>query len=317
MTDVAGARAPEPPRRRASKSNTTKAKTRRIEIIVNPHSGGVGPRAAQECEALLESLNISANLSELDPRRMEADISRALESKPDVLVVLAGDGTARCATSLAGPDGPLVAPLPGGTMNLLPHALYGAVDWKRALEIALTEGVARPVPGGEVDGRPFQVAAILGSPALWAPAREAVRDGKLRLAYLYARRAARRAFARTLRYRVDDHPSRRGEAVAILSPLISKAMEEPTGLEVAQVDFKTAGDAFRLAAKTLFADWRADPTVETLVAQRVLVSAVRSIPAILDGEPVELGHVAEVRFLPCSFRALAPKRILPADGGTL
>ena len=85
-------------------------------------------------------------------------------------------------------------------------------------------------------------------------------------------------------------------------------MDEPTGLEVAQIDYKTAGDAFRLAAKTLFADWRADPTVETMVAQRVLVSAIRSIPAILDGEPVELGHVAEVRFLPVSFRALAPHR---------
>ena len=318
MTDVAGAQAPEPPGRKTSTPGAVKAQDRRIEIIVNPLSGGVGPRAARECEQLLETLNIQANLTEIDPRRMEASVSAALASKPDVLVVLAGDGTARCATSLAGPDGPLVAPLPGGTMNLLPHALYGQVDWKRALEIALTEGVARPIAGGEVDGRPFQVAAILGSPALWAPAREAVRTGKLRLAYLYARRAARRALARTLRYCVDDQPSRRGEAVAIITPLISKAMEEPTGLEVAQIDYKTAGDAFRLAAKTLFADWRADPTVETMVARRVLVSAMRPIPAILDGEPVELGHVAEVRFLPVSFRALAPARSAgrSADGAT-
>ncbi|HWE46463.1 MAG TPA: diacylglycerol kinase family protein [Caulobacteraceae bacterium] len=312
MTDVAGARPPEPPRRRASEPTAAKTTTRRIEIIVNPLSGGVGPRAARECERLLETLNIDANLTEIDPRHIEAGLEQALSSKPDVLVVLAGDGTARAATALAGPKGPLIAPLPGGTMNLLPRALYGAVDWKKALEIALMEGVARPIAGGEVDGRPFQVAAILGSPALWAPAREAVRSGKLRLAYLYARRAARRAFARTLRYCIDDQPSRRGEAVAILSPLISKAMEEPTGLEVAQVDFKTAGDAFRLAAKTLFADWRADSTVETVVAQRVLVSAMRPIPAILDGEPCELGHVAEARFKPCSFRALAPKRILTA-----
>ncbi|HEY3813151.1 MAG TPA: diacylglycerol kinase family protein [Caulobacteraceae bacterium] len=303
MTDVADAR--------ASKPGPQSAQARRIEIIVNPLSGGVGPRAAQECERLLATLDVDANLSEINPRTMEADVARALESRPDVLVVLAGDGTARCAAAMAGPKGPLVAPLPGGTMNLLPHALYGQVDWKSALQTALTEGVARDIAGGEVDGRPFQVAAILGSPALWAPAREAVRSGKLRLAYLYARRAARRAFARTLRYCVDDQPSRRGEAIAIITPLISKAMVEPTGLEVAQVDYKSAGDAFRLAAKTLFSDWRADPTVETQVARRVLVSAMRSIPAILDGEPVELGHVAEVRFMPCSFRALAPRREQP------
>jgi diacylglycerol kinase family enzyme len=300
MTNVAGAQAPRSP--------GPGAKPRRIEIIVNPLSGGVGPRAARECEQLLETLGVEAHLVEIDPRRIEAAIRGALDTKPDVLVVLAGDGTARAATALAGSDGPLIAPLPGGTMNMLPRALYGAVDWKKALELALTEGVERPVAGGEVDGRPFLVAAILGSPALWAPAREAVRSGKLRLAYLYARRAARRAFLRTLRYRVDEHESRRGEAIALLSPLVSKAMVEPTGLEVAQVDFKTAGEVFRLATKTLFSDWRTDPTVDTIIGQRIVVSAFRSIPAILDGEPVELGHMAEVRFKSCVFRALAPPR---------
>jgi hypothetical protein len=40
----------------------------------------------------------------------------------------------------AQPDGPLVAPLPGGTMNMLPRALYGTADWKVALRRALEEG---------------------------------------------------------------------------------------------------------------------------------------------------------------------------------
>jgi diacylglycerol kinase family enzyme len=319
MTDVDGARAPEPPERSVPKHPAPKrrVKSRRIEIIVNPRSGGVGPKAARECERLLETLGVEANLTEIDPRRIDAGVSDALAGKPDVLVVLAGDGTARAATAMAGADGPLIAPLPGGTMNLLPRALYGPVDWKKALELALTEGVARPVAGGEADGHAFQVAAILGSPALWAPAREAVRTGKLRLAYLYARRAARRALLRSIRFKLDgERRGRRGKALALLSPLVSKAMVEPTGLEVAQVDFQTAGEAFRLAAKTLFADWRADPAVATTVAQRIVVSAPRSIPAILDGEPMELGREVHVRFLPCVFRALAPPRAF-AEAGTV
>ncbi len=276
-------------------------------------SGSVGANAVRECEKLLETLGVEANLMEVEPRRMESALAAALGSKPDVLVVLAGDGTARAATAMAGPDGPLIAPLPGGTMNMLPRALYGTADWKKALELALTVGEARSVAGGEVDGHIFQVAAILGSPALWAPAREAMRTGKLRLAYLYARRAARRAFMRNLKFRLDGHRAAHGEALAVLSPLISKTMDEPIGLEVAQVDFKTAGEAFRLAAKTLFADWRADSTVETTVAKRIHVSAARAVPAILDGEPVELGREVEVKFLPCVFRALAPPRALLED----
>jgi diacylglycerol kinase family enzyme len=281
---------------------------RRIEILVNPKSGGVGPKAAAECERLLQSLGVEAHIFEAEPPNVQAAISTALESKPDVLIVLAGDGTARTAAALAGPCGTMIAPLPGGTMNLLPQALYGPGDWRRALERALREGVRRPVSGGMVDERPFYVAAILGSPALWGPAREAVRTGKIRLAYLYARRAARRAFSRRLRFRLDDSPHGVSEALAVVTPLVSKAMHEPTGLEVAALDLKHAGEAFRLAATALFSDWRADPSVETTAALEVAVWARHSIPVILDGEPMELGHEITVRFVPQAFVALAPPR---------
>ncbi len=282
----------------------------RIEILVNPKSGGVGPKAAAECERLIESLGGEAHVFEVEPPNVATAIKEALDAKPDVLVVLAGDGTARTAAALAGPHGPMIAPLPGGTMNLLPQALYGKVDWRRALELALREGVRRPVAGGVVGDRHFYCAAILGSPALWAPAREAMRTGKLRLAYLYARRAARRAFSRRLHFRTDDG-TQVSEALAVLTPLISKAMDEPTGLEVARLDLKDAGEAFRLAATALFSDWRTDPAVETTTAITVSVWARNEIPVILDGEPMELGRELEIRFLPQAFVALAPPRPKP------
>jgi diacylglycerol kinase family enzyme len=298
-----GARALEPAPEIAS---------RRVEILVNPTSGGVGPKAAGECERLLETMGLSANIFEAKPPNVASAIASALEGKPDVLVILAGDGTARTAAALAGPHGTMIAPLPGGTMNLLPQALYGSVDWRKALSLALTQGVRRPVAGGLVGERPFYVAAILGSPALWAPAREAMRTGKLRLAYLYARRAARRAFSRRLRFRLDGQVEA-AEALTILSPLISKAMHEPTGLEVARLNLKDAGEAFRLAATALFSDWRTDPAVETASALTVSVWARNEIPAILDGEPIELGRELEIRFLPQAFTALAPPRAQPGE----
>jgi diacylglycerol kinase family enzyme len=281
---------------------------RRVEIVVNPLAGSVGPKAAGECERLLASWGVEANIVEVEPHRVVEAVEAAMAQLPGVVVVLAGDGTARSAASMAGPDGPLIVPLPGGTMNLLPRALYGTVDWRKALERALHEGIPRSVAGGEVDGKPFYVAAILGSPALWAPAREAIRGGKLWLAYHYARRAARRAFSRRLRFSIDDRAPLAGEALALLSPIISKAMHEPNGLEAAVVDVHNAGEGFVLAAKTLFADWRADSAVETMISRSVKVTAQAPIPAILDGEPIELPPETEVRFVQRAFRALAPAR---------
>jgi diacylglycerol kinase family enzyme len=288
---------------------------RRIEVVVNPRSGGTGPRAAAECERLLRDLPIEANIVELEPFHMEAAIERAVAARPDAVVVLAGDGTARSAAMLAGPSGPLIAPLPGGTMNMLPRALYGPGDWRSALHTALTRGSVRPVAGGEVDGRPFYVAAILGSPALWAPAREAIREGKLWLAWLYARRATRRLVGGRIRYRLDGDTRGRAEALALLTPLVSKAKPEPKALEAAAMSFASASEVFRLAARTLMDDWRADPAIVTAVTWRVHLWARGRIPAVLDGEPLFLGREADVIFRPTAFRALAPVPVLepPAE----
>ncbi|RZJ82670.1 MAG: diacylglycerol kinase family lipid kinase, partial [Brevundimonas sp.] len=212
--------------------------------------------------------------------------------------------------SRAGPDGPLVAPLPGGTMNMLPKALYGTGDWKAALKVALEEGAPQAVAGGEVIDddvtQAFFCAAILGSPALWAPAREAMRTGKVKLAFMYARRAFRRAFSGRLRFTLDNQPERRAEALVLISPMISRAMEENTGLEAAAMNPADAMQAFRLAAHAVIDDWRQDPAVTTRATQRVAIRARSRIPAVVDGEPMLLRHHAKVRFVPKAFMALAP-----------
>lgn len=307
MTDAAAA-APPP-------TLTPHVPLRRAEVVVNPKSGGVGPGAAAEAERILKSFELDAEIVEVDPHQVEQAVERAVSAAPDVVIVVAGDGTARTAAALAGPDGPLIAPLPGGTMNMLPKALYGTGDWKEALTLALAEGVSRPVSGGEVDDHPFYVAAVLGAPALWAPAREAVRERKARLAWLYARRAIRRSFSGPIRFKLDGVDFHRSEALTLLTPLVSKVMEEPVGLEAAVLDVENAMQAFELAAAALFSDWRDSDSVTTRPIVYARAWARRAIPAILDGEPVRLGREAEIRFKPVAFRALAPRRIdVPVTG---
>ncbi len=291
----------------SSRTLTPHASLARVRMIVNPASGSVGPAAAAEARALLAEYPLAdVEVIELQPGAFSDGIDAAVNARPDLLIVLAGDGTAGTVATGVGVDGPLIATLPGGTMNMLPKALYGTTDWKKALRDTLERGEIRHVSGGEVAGRTFFCAAIFGAPALWAPAREAVREGDWRLAWLHGRRALRRAFGGRLRYQLDGGPVRRAEAVALITPLISKVMDSERGLEAAAMSPGGAADAFRLAAHALFDDWRHDPAVATQTVKKVQMRARSRIPAVVDGEPLRLETETLASFRPKAFRALAP-----------
>jgi diacylglycerol kinase family enzyme len=288
----------------------------RIEIVANERSGGVGPGAAAEALALVREFGFEVHARMLDPDALTDGIKAALDTRPDLLVVLGGDGTAGAAAALCGPYGPLLAPLPGGTMNMLPHALYGRRDWQSALRLILEDGGERPVAGGEIGGRSFYVAAVLGDPALWAPAREALRAWRFWLAVDRALYAWRRCFRRKLRFSLDGGPYRKAEALALLCPLISRELSDDAGaLEAAAIDPRSWGDVLRLGLETLLralfapelgGDWRSDPAVTTGLCHEGRAYARRHIHATIDGEPVRLPRTVAIRFRPVAFRALAP-----------
>ena len=286
----------------------------RVRAVINRASGSVGRDAEEVLGRLLNGCASDVDVAAVDPAGVEDAVRRAADAGPDLLVVLAGDGTARFAGEVCGADGPLVAPLAGGTMNMLPHALYGAKPWRAALEETLEVGVIRPVPGGEVGGRPFYVAAILGSPALWALAREALRHGKLRLAWLRAERALRRAFGGRLRFSLDGAPREHAEALTLMCPLVAQGAAAADALEASALDPHGAADAFRLGARTILpgVDWRADPSVTVRTCREGRAWAHGRIPLVLDGEPHRLPAEASFRYLPVGFRAFAP----PSAGGS-
>jgi len=243
---------------------------------------------------------------EATPRDLACAVRAAVDHAPDLVVILAGDGTAAMAARRAGADGPLLAPLAGGTMNMLPHALYGPLGWREALKAALENGVERWVSGGEVEGHPFFVAAILGAPTLWARAREAMRKGRLDLAIARARTALSRTFSGPLTYQLDDGVNGSAEALALLCPLVSRRMNNETALEAAALDVRNAAETFRLGLNALTGDWRNDPAVKLHLITGAEAKARGSIPAMLDGEPRRLPSEVSVRFVPRAFRALVP-----------
>jgi diacylglycerol kinase family enzyme len=300
---------------------------RRIQIIANEHSGSVGPGAAAEAESIAHGLGFDAEARAVAPHDLRAQLQAAVAVGPDLLVVIAGDGTANMAASLCGPDGPLLAPLAGGTMNMLPRALYGHRDWKSALRAILEDGAVMPVAGGDIDGNAFHVAAILGNPALWAPAREAIRDGKLREAVHRAVYAWRRAFRSKLHYALDGPMHGRAEGLGLLCPIVSQGISDDTlALEAAAANPPGMIGVLRLGVEALVlpslsaaagAGWRHSPYVRTGECTSGHASGRRHIHAVLDGEPIRLPKYVRIRFIPMAFRALvaASDKGRPEGGG--
>ena len=278
--------------------------------MANVASGSVGADAPDELAKIFADAGIQANICAPETKDLSDCLKACIDRGPDLLVILAGDGTARAAAEACGPDGPMIAPLPGGTMNMLPHAIYGVRSWQDALTIALAQGEERIIGGGDIEGRRFLVAAILGSPALWAPAREAARFGEFSLAIRRARRALRRAFEHRLRYVIDNGGQEKAEALVFMCPVASRALsEEDQALEAAALNVRGATDAVRLGLNALVRDWRADPSVETEHCRLARIWSNQGVPAILDGESVRLKKLVEIRWEPRVARILG----LPKD----
>ena len=285
---------------------TPHVRMQRVAAVLNVASGSVGPHAAEKMRAIAAEYGVQIEPRSVLPAEVASTLAAVVAERPDVLIVLAGDGTLALSARLCGPDGPLLAALPGGTMNMLPFALNGRCAWPEALRALLETGRALPVSSGELNGQSFYVAAILGSPALWADAREAVRRGKLRLAVLRARRAVLRAFKGRLRFAINGGARRKAEALTLMCPLVSRGLEEDVGLEAAALDVRDALDGFRLGLSTLMGSWRKDPSVRVELCQSAEAWAHGRVPVLLDGEPHRLSSPIQIRYRPAAFRALVP-----------
>lgn len=288
-------------------TDATKALRGRLIAVLNTGSGGCDETSEARIVRLFEQAGLAkAKTVVVGPEAVDQALTDAVD-KADVVIVLGGDGTIRTAAEKCGAAGKLLIPLPGGTMNMLPRALYGEIGWEAALEATLASPCVRDVSGGSANGHTFYCAAVVGAPSLWADAREAVREGDLAKAVRRSVTAIRR-HAETVGYRLGDKISGRAEAVAVICPLISNAMQDDERwLEAVALDHATAASMFRLAFQAIFSDWRNDPSVTLARVKTLKVSSRSRLPAILDGEKTHLDRSVEITFRPLAFRAITPQ----------
>jgi len=280
----------------------------RLGVLLNRSSGSVDAATEVDVGAILAEAGIRPEAVVAIPgREVDTAIAELTAKKLEALVVLGGDGTIRSAAEECSRTATLLIPLPGGTMNLLPHALYGEHGWRDILREIIKAPAVVEVGAGEVENHRFFCAGIFGTPSHWAEAREALRESRISEAVRRAIRAWRRSFSGRLHYSFNLGDIREATAMAVICPLISKVMPpDAPAFEAAALCTPDLGEAFFLALSGMFTDWRLAAQATSVATRTVSIASKRRIPALLDGERVTLSRKAEIRFVPAAFKALVP-----------
>jgi diacylglycerol kinase family enzyme len=295
-------------------SRRLELRSSRVGVLLNTSGGSFNPSVPDALRGLLKTAGLEpSEVWTVPGREVDAALDAAMRLKIETLIVFGGDGTLRAAAERCDASGPLLLPLPGGTMNVLPRALYGSRNWRAALSDTLKAPRLQVVQGAEVGGHRFYVAGAFGGVSLLAGAREAVRDGDLTAALDHGRTALTQALAREVDYRFEDGPAAKAEAIVVLCPLSPASADQAPLLEAAAIDVEGVGDAIRLAVMSAFRGWRSDPTVTRAHVRRLEIVSTEPIPAILDGERFMLDRSTTVALVPQAFTALTPD-VEPGQG---
>jgi diacylglycerol kinase family enzyme len=280
----------------------------KVGAIINTSSGGC------DCESEIEMLDILKGAGVTNCKtwcgesdQIERAFAEAATHETEVLVVLGGDGTIRTAAQECAGTDTYLLPLPGGTLNVLPRALYGDGSWQDALKETLANPLTKALSAGRVGNKLFFVAAVVGAPGLWMEAREALRKGDILNAVGKAGVAFEAIFDTTIQYSISPEVSGEAEIVAVICPLVSEQMSDSEqALEAAAIDVENAAELLGLASAAAFGKWRDDESVTLTKTPQVIVQSKKDIPLFLDGERVKVGRNAEISFVPNAVNVIAP-----------
>ena len=280
----------------------------KVGAIINTSSGGCDSESEAEMLDILKSAGVTHCKTWCGGSdQIERAFAEAATHKPNMLVVLGDDGTIRTAAEACTGTDTYLLPLPGGTLNMLPRALYGEVSWQDALRITLTEPLTKALSAGRTGDELFFVAAVVGAPGLWMEARESIRERNIVDAVEKSAVAFQAIFETKIRYSISSGTGGEADVLAVICPLVSEAMSDSEqALEAAAVDVENAAELLGLATAAAFGKWRDDKSVTLTKTRHVTVQSSRDIPLFLDGEKIKVGKIAEITFVPRAVTVIAP-----------
>jgi len=283
---------------------------KKIVALVNLKSGSVPKDGGEALQNALSELGYDADVAPFGEGDLKDTIRRAVDKGADCLIAWGGDGSVNCAMSIAGPDGPPVLALPGGTMNMLHQRLHhGRTEWQDILTSALTDPEIVPWAAGEIEGHRFYVAVMAGRITSLSESRELVRKG----AILEAIGAAAKNEVFDMETRLDFRSRVGARTVKTLATAgaVVLAGERRPRFDVAGIDPGSQLELVSVGVQSLLKGWRDAEDVTVEVATTVTLEDVHGepIPATIDGEPIELPAICEFRLVPNSARVLRAKPV--------
>lgn len=242
------------------------------------------------------------------PEQLDAVFEAIKTDGTDLLIVYGGDGTCKAGAIASREAGiPLVA-LPGGTMNMLPGALYGTHDWREALETALSQGAPRNQPAGIINGHIFFCGAIIGDPILMSEARESLRDGDVVAAVKQVPDiVAAIKYGEEFEYKVDGKVyDRQANGLQLYCPYMTSGAIASDAFEIASVPQLSMAELVGIGAKALTQDWRRSALVKTTFGRRVDITGQGAFDILIDGEPARVTCPIKINLIPEGVRVPAP-----------
>ena len=290
------------------KSTAIRLSELKFGIIINTSSGGCDSDSQAELRNILEGAGVTKCKTWCgQANQMKRAFAEAAAQQLDALIVLGGDGTIRTAAEACSRCDMHLLPLPGGTMNMLPRALYGEVSWEDALKNTLAHPVTKVLSGGRIENNQFFVAAVVGAPALWAETRESIREGDIIDAIEKGAVAFQEMFDTKIQYFISSESKGEAEVVAVICPLVSEQMSDSEqALEAAVINLENAAELIGLVTAAAVGSWRDSQNIALSRTKRVAVQSNKDIPIFLDGERVKIGNKAEISFMPKAVSVIVP-----------
>jgi diacylglycerol kinase family enzyme len=269
--------------------------------LFNPAAGSVAVDGEAALRDALKAAGVhGADMVQLDRDSCEQQLRDLAAGKPDLFIVWGGDGTLRSALNTLGQTTPNLLLLPGGTMNLLCRNIHGEKPWNTILADVLASPKRRSLPAGKVNGELFYCAMLAGAPARFAEAREALRRGELVKAAAETRAALETLGTLQLAASYRDSYSfvdSRLPPTSIIAVLVGPVARDHE-MEVAALSEPSAGGALNVIWSSFVSDWRSAPGVTIAPARSLVIeSGDGAIPLIVDGEAIDAGRTATVRFV--------------------
>ncbi|HEY0292775.1 MAG TPA: diacylglycerol kinase family protein [Hansschlegelia sp.] len=296
----------------------------KVALVLNASSGALMGRtdAAAEIERKLRDAGMDVgSVLDGDATDILQRMQRARDLPVEAIVTAGGDGTISAAAQVLVGTGVALAPLPLGTMNLLPKDLRIPLDLDAAI-VALADGEKAEIDVGDVNGHVFLCNSMLGMPARLAERRERNRRNMGFGGWWRLVAAGLKGLYRYPPMRVGldlGHGSvtLRSKAVVVANnaydegfgQMLTRSRLDRGELTLYAARRLSAWPLVRISAGMALGVWRQDPDIETHSVRELTVTSRRKLIRIMnDGETMLLPPPLRYRIRPLALTVLRPRR---------